>query len=390
MKHLFQHFSGRGRAGQVLVFVAGGMVVFVGAVGLTLDVGMALVNNRNSQNGADAAAHAGAIVLVRKMSSPGTQQDAGVLSAITQAVDENGVVFENAWYRDFRGNALSPDVKVGAAPGGTIPAGAQGVEVRSRQVHQTLFARALGVPEIAAAANATAVGGPVSNPCDGVDACALLPITFPTTVVTCNGQNKSAPAQPPSAWKSDTNYVIPLCGLNPGSLGWIDWDPPPAANSPERTRTDPQPGGTAELVSEICSPNPPPLALPDWYYVTNTGNTNSKDVEDCLNKYAGQYILMPMFDDTCNVKPVGGVACSNDARGVDQWYHFPEYAVFELAAPKGAYINGNNRAVCDPASQSNATSCLVGRFVNAMAGGEVGQFVPGSSPSSLFAVQLIK
>jgi hypothetical protein len=117
--------------------------------------------------------------------------------------------------------------------------------------------------------------------------CAFIPITFPTTIVTCDGQNKAVPTTTP--WVENTEYIIPLCGNNAGSVGWLDWYPPN--------------GGASELADEICSPNPPVLDLPDWFKVTSTGNVNKAEVEDCLNKYAGQRILMPMFDDTCRDDP---------------------------------------------------------------------------------------
>jgi hypothetical protein len=220
------------------------------------------------------------------------------------------------------------------------------------------------------------VGGPNTDPCPGSQSCALLPITFPTTVVTCDGQNKAVPTTDP--WQENVEYIIPLCGHNPGSVGWIDWYPPA--------------GGTDELADEICDPNPPPIDLPDWFEVTSTGNVNAADVEDCLNQYAGQRILMPMFDDTCREDPGEGNPCTNPAAtGQNQWYHFPAFAVFELAAPKGAFINGDNSAVCEQGN-NGATSCLKGRFIDAVSGGTVGVWDPNAPQGlgSSFAVQLIR
>jgi hypothetical protein len=367
--------------GQILVIVGLGMVALIAAVGLVIDVGFSLAANREAQNGADAAAHAGAIVIVKEIASTGTtESDAAVLTAVQGAAAINKITLEDAQYTDVDGTLIG--VKVGVAPGGSIPASAQGVQASGSLQHETFFARIVGISQLAVNAKATAVGGPASEPCPGTDICAFIPITFPTTVVTCDGQNKSVVAQGPDGlpyeWVENTHYIIPLCGNNPGSVGWIDWTPPF--------------GGTSELTGEICDPDPPELNLPDWFYVTSTGNTNSLAVENCLNKYAGQYILMPMFDDTCKVDPGEGIPCTQPAAtGVNQWYHFPSYAVFELDSPKGAYVNGNNSSVCDPSGGNGATTCLVGRFVDAVGGGSVGAITPETtSPSSLYAVQLIK
>jgi Flp pilus assembly protein TadG len=371
----------RTSSGQVLVIVGLGMVALIAAVGLVIDVGFAWADNRSTQNGVDAAAHAGAIVIVQEIASDGqTETDGAVLQAINGALAENDVVFQSAEYTNRQGTELG--ITVGTTADGAIPAGAQGVLVSGTRVHDTLLARIVGVATISMRAEATAVGGPASEPCPTNDICAFIPITFPTTVVTCDNQNKSLPAEDadgnPYEWSENTDYIIPLCGNNPGSVGWIDWYPPA--------------GGTSELAAEICDPNPPRLDLPDWFEVTSTGNVNAQNVEDCLNKYAGQYILMPMFDDTCRTNPGEGNPCTDPAAsGQVQWYHFPSYAVFELDSPKGAYVNGDNSDVCNPSGGNGATTCLVGRFVDAVAGGTVGPIDEAgpTNPSQLYAVQLI-
>jgi hypothetical protein len=369
--------------GQILVMVGLGMVAFIAAVGLVIDIGFALAANRRAQNGVDAAAHAGAIVIVKEIASDTTtENDANVLSAIEDAATANEIDFDEAWYTDWQGNQLVPPVEVGSLGTGAIPAGAQGVVVDGTLTHTTFFAQLIGIAELNATGEATAVGGPASEPCPGTEACAFVPITFPTTVVTCDGQNKSVPAEDaggnPYEWSENTRYIIPLCGNNPGSVGWLDWYAPQ--------------GGISELAAEICDPNPPELNLPDWFEVTSTGNVNAQNVEDCLNKYAGQYILMPMFDDTCRVNPGEGNPCTQPAAtGQNQWYHFPSYAVFQLDSPKGAYVNGNNSTACAGAGGNGATTCLIGRFVDAVGGGSVGPVGPGANtPSSFYAVQLIR
>ena len=55
--------------------------------------------------------------------------------------------------------------------------------------------------------------------------------------------------------------------------------------------------------SRSSTPNNPPIDLPSWNYVTQTGDPNSKMVEDALNTYMGQIVLFPLFDLTCGEDP---------------------------------------------------------------------------------------
>lgn len=352
--------------GQTLVIVAVGMVVLVGMVGLVIDVGLQWAGNRGSQNGSDATAEAGAIVLMEYMLGA-TRTDADVLAAVEAAAATNAVDVEIAEYTDWEGNLLNAEVG-----DGTIPDGAQGVRVVGTRVHTTFFARVLGIDELSVFTDAIAVSGP-SDPCPPGTACALLPVTVPTTVVTCDGQNKSLATE--IDWERDEEYVIPLCGNNPGSVGWIDWTPPH--------------GGDSELAAQICDPNPPyPIILPDWFYVTSSGNTNSGPVQDCFETHIGDPIMIPLFEDTCRTDPGDSTVCTDPAPigGVNQWYYLPRAASLWLT---GVYIQGNNADVCD--SGNGATSCITGIFIDTAIVGEVtGPWDPDDdSLSRFFTVQLI-
>lgn len=92
--------------------------------------------------------------------------------------------------------------------------------------------------------------------------------------------------------------TVPLCKGAPGNVGWLDWDLPA--------------GGAAEIVCSIVNPDDPPIILPSWQYVAQTGNTNGggnctdldtrinyTGVEEALRKYNGQVVLIPQFDNIC-------------------------------------------------------------------------------------------
>lgn len=357
--------ASRDPRGQTIVIVAAGLVVLVGMVGLIIDVGIQWGANRGSQNGSDATAEAGAIVLMEYMLGA-TKTDADVLQAVTDSADANDIGVEVAEYTDWQGNVLGTDVGDGA-----IPSGAQGVRVVGTRVHETVFARVLGIDQLEVFTDAIAVTGP-TNPCPVDGPCALLPVTVPTTIVTCDGQNKSVATTDP--WLNGSTYVIPLCGNNPGSVGWIDWTPPA--------------GGNSELSAELCAPDPPPVILPDWFYVTSTGNTNSAGVQTCFEQWIGSEILIPLFEDTCRTDPGDVSECTDPAPigGVNQWYYFPQAAAIHLT---GVYINGNHADVCD--SGNGATSCITGTFVDAAITGDVGEWIPDDDAlSQFFSVQLIQ
>lgn len=361
--------------GQSLVIIAIGMAVLLGMVGVVIDVGLQWGNNRASQNGSDAAAEAGAIVLMEHMlGTGGPKTDADVLDAVEAVAAKNEIGLEDAEYTDWQGNPLVPGFEVGY--GGGIPPKAQGVRVIGTRAHETVFARVLGVTELSVFTDAIAVAGP-ADPCPLGGPCAILPVTIPTTIVTCDGQNKSlatedgwlGPPDPPQ-------YIIPLCGNNPGSVGWIDWTPPA--------------GGNDELADQICEPDPTDLDLPDWYYVTSTGNTNSDRVQECWDEWVGKVVMFPLFEDTCRTDPGDVDACADPAPigGVNQWYYFPSAAALTLT---GAYIQGDNSDICDPSGGNGATSCLTGSFVDTAITGKVKEWIDNSSDplSQFFSVQLI-
>lgn len=377
------HPSAHHPRGQTLIIVAIGMVALIAMVGLVIDVGVQWANNRGAQNGSDAAAEAGAIVLLKNMSGASPlNTDADVESAVETAATRNGIVLTDAEYTDWQGNALG--AKVGD---GVIPANAQGVQVVGSRVHDTFFARIVGVSELSAFTDAVAVAGP-TDPCPETSACALLPVTFPTTEVGCISPSKSEPSTTP--WQgppSAVDYVIPLCGNNPGSIGWIDWDPPNSAVTGGGGGGHGGSGGLNELAAEVCTPNPPDITLPGWFYVTSSGNPNAAPLQQCFDQWVGKTILVPLFQDTCRSKPSSGSECTDEAPigGINQWYYFPHFAAFHLT---GVYIQGSS-SVCG----GGGISCLTGRFVNVSLTGSVGEWTgtgAGSSPSQFFAVQLVR
>lgn len=399
----------RNEPGQVLVIVAVGMVALVAMVGLVVDGGYAWGKQRDTQNAADASAKAGAVKLAENLAGKDPANlDADVLAAMADTAAANVVGMPDAYYTDITGNLLNaagaPAADTGDAAqvgGGSIPPGAEGVRAVTDQTFDTFLARAIGFNQFTTTADATAVAGYLAS-CEASAGCGIMPVTVPVTVLACDGQNDPNPVQDIDGdkilWNAPSDpLTIPLCKVGPGNVGWLDWTPTA--------------GGTNELVDAIVTKSNPYLKWPGWFYVTSTGNVNSQAVEDAMNTYAGDPVLIPQFDLTCDAEPSGpGVtdcpAGHVGGHGAQQWYHLAGMSSFQLcsndpaknmpecdiAGPKnftkGAYIGGNDQATCD--TGNGATSCLAGKFIEVVYEGEVVAAPGVNAASSVVAIQLIE
>ena len=420
--------------GQILVLMVGGLLAVVILVGLVVDGGNLWAQQRIVQNGADAAAEAGGIVMAERLAGatePAGGWDARVANRVAASATANGLTSHLAYYTDICGIPLTStgaaalnaggteNLAVAAQVGSGIPTSTAttpdcpalfvgppaGVLVLGTKSADTYFASAMGFGAIGVGQRATAVSGYLQGVCDADEgnACAMLPITIPVNVVTCDGQNKALNTNIP--WSRHVVYKVPLCGNSPGNVGWLDWVPPS--------------GGASELACAIENPNNPPFDLPAWKYVMQPGNVNGgggtcdgeslDSVEDEVREYNGQIVYIPMFDVMCGVEPnhsqvqvPSNYGCPanelDGGNGNNLWYRFPSLAYFELCDPstpecngsQGAYMQGNNQTECESGG-NGATSCLVGQFVDILGSGTVGSGVGGGTTSAkALGVQLIK
>ena len=228
-----RHTPPQKEAGQVLALFVIGLMAIVAAVALVVDGGNAYANQRISQNASDAASEAGAVVLAERLSGV-TRGDNDVRDAVDAVLDSMGMDTANshAAYTDIDGNLLVPRVEVGSAAGNVVPADAAGVAVDGERDFGTFFARTLGMNEFTTTTRATAIAG--YGTAQGT---ALLPVTPPLNIVTCDGQNNPLFDSPPVHWVGYKLYKIPLCKNGPGNVGWIDWSPPAGGTSELTMRT---------------------------------------------------------------------------------------------------------------------------------------------------------
>jgi hypothetical protein len=423
-------------SGQAIVVMVGAIILAVAMVGTIVDGGNVLAQQRVAQNGVDAAAEAGAVVLASRLAGqtqPSGGWDLNISGRIAQVAAANNVTVRAAYYTDICGIPLKSDgtasimgdetedlahaLKVNNAshilPGGTSTAPdcpnrlvgpVAGVLVVGDKDVGTYVARAIGFSKFTVTTRATAVAGYLQGYCDATEGhyCALLPVAFPVDIVSCNGSN--SPIDTGTPWSFNKVYKFPLCSNAPGNIGYIDWDPPA--------------GGTGEVVCSILTADNPAIDLPSWQYVTATGNSNGgggacgMSIQDAIRTFEGQTVLAPQFDLTCNPSHNGTPDSTSPAvitapnygcpagdlggSGTNQWYRMPSFAFLELCGPtvsgcgglEAAYISGNNSAICD--TGNGATSCLVAKFVNIMGTGTVGAGVGSGTGNKAIGVQLIK
>jgi hypothetical protein len=421
------------QSGQVLILAVAGMLATIALISVIIDGGNVWAQQRIVQNGADASAEAGAVVMARRFSfiinslTPDVG-DAEVDSAVHASASANGLTSAVGYYTDICGiplrangsAALNPDgtedLASAASVGGGIPSSSAtspdcpnlnvgppaGVLVLGQKQVRTYLAGSVGLNNIVVATRATAVAGYLQDSCDSSQGnqCSLLPVTIPVNQLTCDGHNDPQPVLPPTPWVYGPVYKVPLCQNGPGNVGWIDWTGGG--------------GGIPEIIDSVNNPDNPSIDLPSWQRVAETGNPNSAALEAALRSYDGRVVLIPQFDLTCDAGndipdstvpaintgpnygcPAGGLG----GNGSKQWYRMPSYSYFQfcigtdpactaVGAAHGAYTNGHN-AVCDTGNGS--TSCLIGRFVNIIGSGTVGPGVGGGvAGNKTIGVQLIK
>ena len=235
-EHVGTARSGRG---QVLVLVVLGMVALLAMSAIVVDGGNAWAQQRGTQNGTDASAEAGAVVLVQMLSGANTswtavQWDTAVNSAVTATAgtSQNNLTTIKAYYTDINGNLVTCDgvtttdstqaAVVGACANG-VPTGAQGVDAQGTRTFKTYLAGVIGLTSITTPATATAVAGALQS-----TSSAVLPVTFPVSIDNCDNTGAIVPGTglwpvvDPAAADASNEAIVPLCKVAPGAVGWPD------------------------------------------------------------------------------------------------------------------------------------------------------------------------
>ena len=133
---LARHSTARSEQGQVLVIVAVGLLAMIAMVALVVDGGHAWGQQREAQNGADAASEAGAVRLAQNLpfiaaSKTQPYNDSAVATAVQDKATDNGIVVAQAIYTSFAGDPLPGPIAVGSLGNVPPPAAAAGVQVKA-------------------------------------------------------------------------------------------------------------------------------------------------------------------------------------------------------------------------------------------------------------------
>jgi Flp pilus assembly protein TadG len=397
-----------GARGQVIVVLALAMVPLLIMTGLIVDGGYAFSQQRNAQNAMDAAAEAGAVVLVqnlpfRNKNQPQPKTDQDVLNAVIASASSNGITSTpTAVYTDIQGNVIN--VTVGSLGGQPPPASAYGVRASGDVAFGTFFSSVAGFTGFTASAKATAVAGSINTICAATsDSCTFVPVTFPFgALTTCTGTNAQSSTTIPYNFVANptaaNEMIIPLCSTAAGNVGWLDIQP---------GNPDCRGGGSVDLACDISNPSQTQLDLPIWVHAV-TGNTNSVQVQDALNAYTGptvgtyepgrdQIVQIPLYE--CIDNNVGQVGpnplCPNpsvDTTGSLTYYRVVGIAAFILDK---TYIQSNNPE-CNQAPGSpyvggnGGTGCLKGWMTNITTSGSVGMPNAAAPNNGVWGVQLIR
>jgi len=382
-----------GAKGQIIVVAALALVVIVGMTGLVIDGGAVFAQQRVAQNGSDAAATAGAVVIAENLgSATDIRTNADVYAAINAISTENGLGAWTAEYTDDYGVPIGIQITNTA---GAIPANARGVRAGGNRTVETTFSRVLGVNQLQASARATVVAGELSGDCVAdEDGCTLLPVTFPVQVSHCDSSGNLVPgnwigAPPPGANPSDAYWpivgpeslpggtfangdtskmaILPLCKSSSGGSGAFGWLDLAAGQN---------------LAQEITGPLNTAVSIPDWFQ-TQPGNPNSVETE--LLAYYRKPVLIPLNNGACRVDPGTVATCPLADTGVDPvgnntWYYVHTLAVFYI---EHVHVQGSDVNQCASAPGGPTVpatngvgflGCLKGWFVNYVTSGTV---IPG-------------
>lgn len=254
--------------GQVLIIVAGGLIVLILAVGLVIDTGIGFMNRRGNQNTADLAAMAGTKVIADHYVTNTSLGGPDIYTAINASAATNGCSTGGGcnWTAQYvKPNGPGAELDLGAVTAADpMPYGAQGVRVLIQRNPETFFMRVIGINSVHVEARATAMTATVPN----LPAGQVLPI----------GTN------PPSDYEPGQTYELTAGKDAPGNFGWLSWD---GSNS----------AGT--LADSICTPDNPALDFPVWI-PGDPGSTNSSSVRSCLDGWidSGATVLIPMWDSS--------------------------------------------------------------------------------------------
>jgi Putative Flp pilus-assembly TadE/G-like len=200
----------RSERGQTLTLFALMLVAMLLAVGLVVDVGWALSQQRTAQNAADFAAVAGTRILGEFYTNQPVDagNDTNVSDAVNSVLAANNAQLISATYVDGTGLALT------GVGGGSIPTGAAGVVVNAMTSWKPFFLGIMGVTQWSAQTTASAATQAAAT--GGVLPVGLEGSTF-GSLPYCD------PTSPSFGSCLTVNSLEPGSLVIPGGFGWLSF-----------------------------------------------------------------------------------------------------------------------------------------------------------------------
>lgn len=375
--------NARPATGQVIVIFALALIAIIGMVALVLEGGNAYAQQRVTQNGVDAAANAGAVVIGETLGPNGlTRTDGDVSNAVNAVATANTLGSQTGFYTDVTGKYLNNAGVVVASQSDAavvgsgdsvdlIPPNAQGVRVGGTRSFGTSFARAIGITSLDASADATAIAGRLTGG-------AFLPVIFPINITDCDNSGDlgvgeanwtlSQPDGPDADSNPEGNeYIIPLCKTGGGAFQVLDLDP--GLSCQEEAQ-----GGVSVFWPTL------PVDVP-----VDPGNDCAKKVADVVNAppVQGSIVLIPICESLCTTSSGSGGVYTV----VKVTAFFIDYMHEQNNPNHAAECQGNGTTITR-ITGNGSSSCVAGWFVRYISAGPVGVGPIGETDA--VGVQLIR
>ncbi len=328
------------RQGQSIIIIALIIVVLVGMVGLSVDVGNAYAQNRNAVRATDAAALAAMDKLIRH------GNDSSIGKVIVASFKSNGITAQidptavaqpgereiQARYLDSNGNWIG-SCYIGSC--GSVPTNVTYIQINTSGLVDTYFARVVGRPTLPVKAQAFAAQ---CTPVNGV-----YPIAINSADLDDNGfKAPSDESEMPFYGRYSDNTYQNLTARriyrkanfgNPGNFSWLQWKTDPSFGNAKSTGEMLTGDGNLDLGFEEVTPWPDQsttapdgypllpgeLSAEDWI-AGNTGSSPSDDIRAALDYHIEHRTIL-------NLPIVDSQAFG---QGQQTFFHFNRMGAFYL------------------------------------------------------------
>jgi len=338
--------------GQSVVIVALAIFVLIGVAGLGLDGANAFNRRRNAANAADAAAMAGANVLITQQKASPVGPASAVYSAVSTYLGNHGIDPDDpknpwtAYYVNSSGNRL------GAVSNSSsnVNTSAKGISVDVQNTFDTFFMRVLGRGQLTVGNSATAIFGSINV------AGSILPITLSKSIANTMVNNTSYVF---NGNPSDPNNIAA------GNFGQISLNPDKdIPNSVGNDKDCDEPSGSPDNPSYWwCNGTSHSIDSGQWLWGKPGQIAGQLQYEVQYRIDTNPYGLIPIYDQW------------NDLNGNNAQYHIVGFMVVELT---NQCLNGSG---CNPKT-------ITAKYKDYVV--STGAIDPNAPVTSMYAINLIK